>query len=104
MVAMSEGVLAGKTILVTGAGGGIGAEICREVIRHSGQLAMTDIQSATEALAAELNARFLPLDVTREEEWTRVVARVERECGTLHGLVNNAGKILMRPLLETTLD
>ncbi len=101
---MSEGVLAGKTILVTGAGGGIGAEICREVVLQGGRLVMTDIAPQAEALAGELRARFLPLDVTREDEWAGVVARVEREFGALHGLVNNAGKILMRPLLETTLD
>lgn len=101
---MSEGVLAGKTILVTGAGGGIGAEIRREVTRQSGRLVMTDIQPTTEALAAELNACFLPLDVAREEEWAQVAARVEREFGALHGLVNNAGKIRMKSLLETTLD
>jgi NAD(P)-dependent dehydrogenase (short-subunit alcohol dehydrogenase family) len=101
---MSDGILAGKTILVTGAGGGIGSEICREVRRQGGRLVMTDVMSKAESLAHELNARFLALDVTRADDWQRVAAEVDREFGVLHGLVNNAGMILMKPLLDTTLE
>jgi len=100
----STGLLSGKTILVTGAGGGIGAEICVEVARQGADLVMTDIADSTSTLANDLGARYLGLDVTRSQDWQRVAAWIEDECGELHGLVNNAGLILMKPLLETTLD
>jgi NAD(P)-dependent dehydrogenase (short-subunit alcohol dehydrogenase family) len=101
---VSDAMLADKTILVTGAGGGIGSEICREAARLGARLVMTDVVAKAEAAAADLNATFMPLDVTRADDWQRVAERVERDCGALHGLVNNAGMILMKPLLETTLD
>jgi NAD(P)-dependent dehydrogenase (short-subunit alcohol dehydrogenase family) len=96
--------LEGKTVLVTGAGGGIGAEICALAVREGADLVMTDIADSTADLARDLGAGFLRLDVTREADWRRVAAHVEREHGVLHGLVNNAGLILMKPVLETTLE
>jgi len=101
---VSESTLAGKTILVTGAGGGIGGEICREAARQGARLVMTDVVATAEAAASELGATFMPLDVTRPDDWQRAADRVDRDFGALHGLVNNAGMILMKPLLETTLD
>jgi len=102
--ASRTGPLSGKTILVTGAGGGIGAEICVEVVRQGADLVMTDIADSTATLANELGARYLGLDVTRAEDWARVASWIEEEHGALHGLVNNAGLILMKPLLDTTLE
>jgi NAD(P)-dependent dehydrogenase (short-subunit alcohol dehydrogenase family) len=98
------GLLDGKTILVTGAGGGIGAEICAHVAREGADLVMTDIAESTADLARDVDATFVRHDVTKPEDWQRVADLVSAEHGALHGLVNNAGLILMKPLLETTLD
>jgi len=101
---MTDALLAGKTILMTGAGGGIGSEICREAVRRGARIIATDVAAGAEALARELNSSFVRLDVTAAEDWRRAAEYVEREIGELHGLVNNAGMILMKPLLETTLE
>src|SRR4051812_35645089 len=100
----AHSMLSGKTILVTGAGGGIGSEICREVVRHGGRLVATDVMASARVIGDELQSAFIQLDVTRGEDWQRGLVQIERDYGELHGLVNNAGMILMKPLLETTLD
>jgi len=93
-------MLGGRTVLVTGAGGGIGRAICVELARQGATLVITDIDDTTARFADELCAAYHRLDVTSETDWERVAAGQ----GELHGLVNNAGRILMKPLLETTLD
>src|SRR5262245_20784602 len=65
---------------------------------------MTDVDDRCAASANELGASFHRLDVTSEQEWQRVARAVAEEQGALHGLVNNAGVILMKSLLETTLE
>jgi NAD(P)-dependent dehydrogenase (short-subunit alcohol dehydrogenase family) len=97
-------MLDGKLVLVTGAGGGIGAAICAELTRQGARLVMTDVDDRPAARASSLGADFHRLDVTREDDWQRVATEVERRHGALHGLVNNAGVILMKPLLDTTLE
>ncbi|HSP78528.1 MAG TPA: SDR family oxidoreductase, partial [Myxococcaceae bacterium] len=49
-------------------------------------------------------ALFLPLDVTDEGAWERVVARTLRSFGRLDVLVNNAGMAISRPVAEMTLE
>ncbi|MCP5057109.1 MAG: SDR family oxidoreductase [bacterium] len=95
--------LDGKTILVTGCGGGIGSETCRLVVARGGSLVAADLDSAGASVAEECGAEYLSLDVTSESAWTAARKRVEERFGALHGLVNNAGVILMKPLLETSL-
>lgn len=92
-----------KTILVTGCGGGIGSETCRLVVARGGSLVAADLGSAGAVVAEECGAEYLSLDVTSEGAWTAARKKVEERFGALHGLVNNAGVILMKPLLETSL-
>ena len=62
--------LAGKTALITGAAGGIGAEIARRFREEGAAVFGADVNRAEgEKTAASLGAVFVPLDVTLEESW-----------------------------------
>lgn len=95
--------LEGKTILVTGCGGGIGSETCRLIVARGGRLVAADLGSAGASVAEACGADYLSLDVTSEQAWNAALEQVQDGGGGLHGLVNNAGVILMKPLLETSL-
>jgi 3-oxoacyl-[acyl-carrier protein] reductase len=86
--------LAGKTALVTGASGGIGAEIAR-VLHGAGAtvgLSGTRVEPL-EALAAELGDRchVLPCNLSVAEEVEGLVKRGVEAMGSVDILVNNAG-------------
>jgi NAD(P)-dependent dehydrogenase (short-subunit alcohol dehydrogenase family) len=77
-----------KTALVTGGARGIGAAIARAFRDEAADVILTDIDTATgQAMAEEIGARFLRLDVTSEADWEAVAERVPE----LDILVNNAG-------------
>ena len=77
------GRLSGKTVLVTGAAGGVGSAVCRAIERAGGAPIATDLSRRDKVDHA--------LDVTVEADWLRVVAEIERMVGHLDGLVNAAG-------------
>lgn len=87
--------LVDKVVLVTGATGGIGADIVRRLAEEGARVVATDLdQEACRRLVdtTEDPHRHLALrlDVSSEQEWTEVVTAVEHELGGLQGLVNNA--------------
>ena len=95
------GTLDGRTILVTGGASGIGQATARAAHAAGAAVIVTDIdEEAGSEVANEVAGRFLHQDVTDETRWEEVMA----ECPVLHGLVNNAGIGITRPLLETTLE
>jgi NAD(P)-dependent dehydrogenase (short-subunit alcohol dehydrogenase family) len=84
--------LAGKTALITGAAGGIGAEIARRFHEEGASVFVCDTNRAEgEKTAASMGAVFLILDVTSEESWKAALAAVLQRAGRLDVLVNNAG-------------
>ena len=96
-----------RTVLVTGATGGIGAATSQQLAAAGWRVIVTDLaaqQSAGCVLAAEIGneAEFQPLDVTDPDSWAAVHAHVLARHGRLDGLVNNAGVILRRALTQTT--
>jgi NAD(P)-dependent dehydrogenase (short-subunit alcohol dehydrogenase family) len=95
--------LSGKRILVTGCGGGIGSAISANIVEHGGELIATDRGDAGADVARRLNAVYFPLDVTDEANWLNLAQQLITRYSVLDGLVNNAGVILMKPLLQTTL-
>ncbi len=85
--------LSGKAAVVTGATGGIGEAIVRRLADEGARVVVTDLDpDLCAALARDLpGAVGLALDVTSEEAWQALVARVEADLGGLSVLVNNAG-------------
>ena len=88
-------MLAGRTVVVTGASRGVGRAIARACARAGARLVLGDIlEQAGRDVAQELSgmtqARFLRVDLDDPESiaaFARDIAERERE---VHGLVNNA--------------
>ncbi len=93
-----------RSALVTGAARGVGAAIAARLLEAGARVALADVRDDEgRAKAEELGpaASYHHLDVTREEDWARVVAAVLDAAGGLDVLVNNAGRLQMGRI-ETT--
>jgi NAD(P)-dependent dehydrogenase (short-subunit alcohol dehydrogenase family) len=95
--------LDGKVALVTGAGRGIGREIARGYAEAGARLALADVDgAAVEAVAQELSALPMEVDVSDSAQVDRMVARTVEQLGGLDVAVNNAGICVLKGLVETT--
>src|SRR5215470_11367501 len=89
--------LAGRTILVTGAGGGLGSVMAKGLADAGAAVAVTDLDPgriaavAREVEAAGGRAVAERLDVTDAEAIERVLDAVAARLGPIDGLVNAAG-------------
>ncbi len=93
--------LTGKIAIVTGAGVGIGAAIAERFAREGAHVVVTDINGETAAetvariKAAGGMAESMLVDVSKGQDVTALLRRIESEQGRADVLVNNAG-ILVR--------
>jgi len=91
-----NGLVAGRTAIITGAAQGIGLEIARLLREHGAQVVLADLDAErTAKAAAEIGdaATVLPLscDVTDETSVGTVVRQAVERFGALDIWVNNAG-------------
>ena len=91
--------LTGKTILVTGAGKGIGAALVRVLADHGARV-FAGCHDATD-MAPAPGVDTFQLDVTDEKSVSAAVTRIKEQAGKLDVLVNNAGIITPIGKLET---
>ncbi len=98
----------GRTVLVTGAGRGIGRSIAQRFAEEGARVALVartqkDLNE-TARMLSDSGARCLPMpaDVAAPGVAEESVARAEAELGPVDILVNNAGVFLYRPFLELT--
>ena len=91
--------LAGKVVVVTGAGSGLGQALALELLRRGARVAAVDLRSEglqeTMAKAGSLGEGLSlhPLDITDKEKVAALPEEVERVHGQVDGLINNAGII-----------
>ena len=96
--------LAGKVALVTGGARGQSAAEAHLFAGEGAAVVITDILDADgESTAASVGGLYLHHDVTREDDWTRVVEAVRARHGRLDVLVNNAGVFLPGRIRDTSL-
>jgi 3-oxoacyl-[acyl-carrier protein] reductase len=103
--------LSGRVVLVTGSGGGIGAEIA---VRAAAEGAVVAIHYRTSAdgaratldrvRAAGGDGDLFAADLTDGPGAEALVGTVEERFGRLDGLVNNAGRTQVSPFLEISSD
>ncbi|WAZ22380.1 SDR family oxidoreductase [Streptomyces cinnabarinus] len=99
------GKLDGRVVIVTGAARGQGEQEARLFREEGAEVVVADVlDEPGEALAKEIGARYVHLDVGEEDEW-RAAVRVAKEAyGRIDGLVNNAGILRFNSLVDTPLD
>lgn len=98
------GRLDGKTALITGAARGQGSAAARRFAAEGARVFIGDVlDDEGKQLADEIGERagYCRLDVSSEQDWTRVSAEIAAACGQVDVLVNNAGVLHFSPIEQT---
>lgn len=110
---MKAGSLKDQVTIITGASGGIGAAVAREMAKHraaiilvarrEGQL--TALKEELTKTHAQINVTFYPMDITNRADVDQMVADVHRRFFRIDILINNAayginGRFLDVPIEE----
>jgi galactitol 2-dehydrogenase len=95
--------LKGKSAIITGAARGIGAAFAGAYVREGATVAIADIDMARAehtATAIGPSAFAIRLDVADQASIDSAVAEVEKRCGGIDILINNAALFDMAPIVE----
>ena len=103
-VRQTDGALADRTVVVSGAGGGIGSAVVERCLAEGANVVAFDLAGLG---LVELKKRagqkllVLEADVTSSVDWERVRDAAQASFGSINGLINNAGiEGSMSPLVE----
>lgn len=99
--------LGGKTVIVTGGGGGIGGATCRRFAAEGAKVAVFDMNmDAAQKVADEINSKggtaaAFACNITDRAQVDAAVAATEAQLGPIDVLVNNAGWDVFKPFVKT---
>ena len=101
--------LAGKVVIITGAGSGLGRESAIELAKEGSRIAVADVnlagaeETVATITAAGGDAFALEADVSKSASVQQMIAGVLDHYGTIDILVNNAGVVgQLLPVHEVT--
>ena len=98
-------VLKDRVFLVTGAAGGVGREVVRQLADEGAKVVATDIADNVHELASEFpNAALVTVagDVSKSADVERIFNSGEAKFGPIESLINNAGYMIGKALHETS--
>ncbi|KAI0969173.1 3-oxoacyl-reductase [Xylaria arbuscula] len=96
--------LEGKVVIVTGGASGFGRGIATKFVDEGAKVLIADLSDAAgQSVANELGCAFTVGDVTKREDWERLLKEAIDKFGKLDVVVNNAGAgYSNKPTEETT--
>lgn len=102
---MGGGILRGRTVIVTGAGQGLGRAHALELARQGASVVVNDRSSIAHNVAKEISsaggsAVAVVADVADWDDSLRIIETAVETFGRLDGLVNNAGIVRDRMLVN----
>ena len=107
---MNQPAAGGKRVFITGAGSGLGKALALRFARDGWRVACTDLalasveQTLAEVRAAGGDGLAAVCDVTSEESFAAVAARLKAEWGGVDVLVNNAGVATKGTVEEASIE
>ena len=102
--------LAGKTAIVTGAGGNIGRAICLSLAAHGAKVLACDVAFDPAEKTAEMIrenggiASALAVDVTKEEDANAMIEKAVELYGSVDLMYNNAGICTVYPVEDMPVE
>ena len=94
----------GKHIIITGTSRGIGLELVKQFASQGHQvLALSRNDKPVSQLNLK-NVTAFPFDLSKEDDYKKVVSFIETNWKTVDVLINNAGLLLNKPFSETTIE
>ncbi|KEY68894.1 hypothetical protein S7711_03826 [Stachybotrys chartarum IBT 7711] len=89
-----------EVAVVTGGSGGIGKHIVEKLVNHGIRVAVLDIQDLPKSLEDEPLVHFYQCDVSNPEAVATTADVVRKDLGHPSILINNAGVVRFRPILQ----
>ena len=102
--------LAGKNVLITGAGSGIGRLMAHYVADEGANTALIDIngtavtKTVEEVKSRKVKAVGYVCDISNREAVMDVVASIKKDFGSIDVLINNAGIVTGKSFFDLTLE
>jgi NAD(P)-dependent dehydrogenase (short-subunit alcohol dehydrogenase family) len=99
-----------KVVIITGAGNGIGLGIAKDFAKLGASVVIAEINSSAGKRAEKSirkqggKALFIQTDISKEEQVKDLIRSVLQSWGKIDVLVNNAGVVVHKSLIDTTME
>jgi all-trans-retinol dehydrogenase (NAD+) len=100
----------GKNVLITGSGSGLGKLTAKKLAKLGAHLVLVDIdeknnkQTQDEIIKDGGKAEVFKCDLSNRDEIYTVAEEIKKQCGDIYILINNAGVVTGKKLLESPDD
>lgn len=89
-------------VIITGTSRGIGLEMARLFAEDGHRVLALSRNPAPVAALNNRSIHYFPFDITETSDLDKVVSYIDSEWGEVDVLINNAGRLLNKPFLETS--
>ena len=105
-------ILKNKNCLVTGATGGIGKEISKELASNSCNLFLTStnntklikLKNQLKKINKNIKIEFLSADLTIQEDITELIGTINEKFSSIDIIINSAGVFMIKSIERSTID
>jgi len=105
-------ILKNKNCLVTGATGGIGKEISKELANNSCNLFLTStnntklikLKNQLKKINKNIKIEFLSADLTIQEDITELISTINEKFSSIDIIINSAGIFMIKSIEKSTID